>query len=156
LSNGIMRLVANLFSVPCGAVGRRLGVWVRPTRRVAVLYDGGCGLCSTTIATLRRLDLLGTMAVFDVVAEWNVIELHFPGLDRIACLTDMHVVVNDGTVATGFDGYRELAKVLPLGWLTLPFLYLPGVPTICRRVYRIVADRRGGSSCVVPPLNPRP
>jgi predicted DCC family thiol-disulfide oxidoreductase YuxK len=147
-------LVANVFWVPWGAVGARLNAWVRPKRHVTVLYDGACGLCSSVIRVIRRLDLFGAVRALDVAADWSAIEGQFPSLNRTACLTDMHVVVNGDTVAVGFEGYRELAKVLPLGWVLLPMLYLPGVPAIGRRLYRHLADHRGGSSCMVPPVKP--
>jgi predicted DCC family thiol-disulfide oxidoreductase YuxK len=148
-------LVANVFWIPWRALGDGLRASVRLRRHVTVLYDGGCGFCSRVIRVVRRLDLLGAVSALDVVAQWGEIERRFPALDRTACLTDMHLVVNGGTVVTGFDGYRELAKVLPAGWIALPLLYLPGVPTVGGRVYRHIADHRAGTSCAVQSINPR-
>jgi predicted DCC family thiol-disulfide oxidoreductase YuxK len=147
-------LVANVFWVPWSALGERLLVWLRPAQRVTVLYDGGCGFCSKVIEVVRRLDLLDAVRALDVRSQWSTIALRFPALTHAACLADMHVIGANGTVTAGFEGYRELAKVLPLGWMALPVLYLPGVPAIGGRIYRVVADRRDRSHCVVPPLPP--
>jgi predicted DCC family thiol-disulfide oxidoreductase YuxK len=147
-------LVANVFWVNWDALGERLFVWLRPTRRVTVLFDGDCGLCTNVIEAVRRLDLLDAVTALDVTSEWSSIAVRFPALTHAACLADMHVIAANDSVTVGFDGYRELAKVLPLGWFVLPVLYLPGVPAIGRRIYRLVADRRGRSQCVVPPIRP--
>jgi hypothetical protein len=45
-------------------------------------------------------------------------------------------------IETGFDGYRSIAWVLPIAWLALPILYVPGVPAVGRRAYRFVAAHR--------------
>jgi predicted DCC family thiol-disulfide oxidoreductase YuxK len=129
-------------------------VWLRPTQRVTVLFDGGCGLCTKLIEAVRRLDLLDAVTALDVTSEWSSIAGRFPAVTHASCLADMPVIGADGSVTAGFEGYRELAKVLPLGWFVLPVLYLPGVPAIGRRIYRLVADRRGRSQRVVPPIRP--
>ena len=88
-----------------------------------------------TVAVLRRLDLFDRVTFMDVVSEWSAIEARFPSLDAGRCLADMHVIAADGRVFAGYDGYRALAHVLPLGWLLLPPLYyrpwlLPAVVSI--------------------------
>ena len=147
-------LVANVFWVNWEALGQRLFVWLRPAQRVTVLFDGGCGLCTNVIGAVRRLDLLDAVTALDVTSEWSGIAVRFPALTHSACLADIHVIGANGHVTAGLEGYRELAKVLPLGWVILPVLYLPGVPAIGRRIYRLVADRRGRSHRVVPPIRP--
>jgi predicted DCC family thiol-disulfide oxidoreductase YuxK len=124
---------------------------VEPHRRTrTVLYDGGCGLCSGVVTTMRRLDVLKRIEYLDVVNDWDTIGRRYPQLSREACLTDMHVIDDRGRVLIGFEGYRSLAWVIPLAWLTIPFLYVPGVPAIGRRVYRYVADHRSRNTCALP------
>jgi hypothetical protein len=54
---------------------------------------------------------------------------------------DLHVW--DGARAyTGFAAYRRVARRQPLLWPLLPFLYLPPIPQLGRRIYRLVADSR--------------
>jgi predicted DCC family thiol-disulfide oxidoreductase YuxK len=123
-----------------------------------VLYDGGCGTCSRAAIILSRLDGLGRLRYADVSSDWSVLSSMYSWLDRDACLADMHVIVNPGddprwgraSVVAGFDAYRSLAWVVPLGWIALPFAYLPGARSIGRRAYRLFAPHRTTTSCPVP------
>jgi predicted DCC family thiol-disulfide oxidoreductase YuxK len=118
-----------------------------------VVFDGSCGICTRTIAAMRRLDILGRLRIADVRVDWVQLAAAYPFLNAEACLTDMHVIVarKDGEfpVETGFDAYRSIGWVLPIAWPLLPLLYVPGVPFVGRRVYRFVASRRS-SACTVP------
>jgi predicted DCC family thiol-disulfide oxidoreductase YuxK len=116
----------------------------------AVVYDGSCGLCQKTIAAIKSLDLLSHVEILDAVNQWPEIHRRFPALDQERCLEDMHAVSIAGKVRVGFEAYRGLAWVLPLGWLTLPIFYFPGVALIGSRVYRAVADGRHTGSCAIP------
>jgi predicted DCC family thiol-disulfide oxidoreductase YuxK len=106
-----------------------------------VIYDGGCGLCTSAVAVLTRLDLLRRLEFADMATEWSHLSAAHPTIDRDACLTVMHVV-NGCRIFRNFDAYRALAWALPLGWVVLPLLYLPGVATLGRRVYSVTASRR--------------
>jgi predicted DCC family thiol-disulfide oxidoreductase YuxK len=143
-------LLINAFWVPWV----RVGAWIRqrlPARQpMRVMYDGGCGICVPGVRVLRRLDLLRRVEFLDAVADWNGIARLYPSLRQDACLTEMHGVTPDGRVAVGFDAYREMAKVMPLGWLVLPFLYIPPVPALGRKIYRAIADRRHRAGCPLP------
>ncbi len=113
-----------------------------------VLFDGGCGLCTRTMAWLRRLDRQHLLRFVDINTEWEALVATYPWLSREACADAMHVIAPDGRVTTGFDGFRTIVWVLtPLAPLA-PFLHLPGVPFIGRRVYRYVASHRS-TTCVV-------
>ncbi len=123
-----------------------------------VLFDGGCGVCTRSVAVLSRLDVLGRVRYADINAEWTEIAAAFPSLDADACLGEMHVIANPfdparRVIGAGFDGYRLLAHVLPLGWMALPFLYLPGVDRLGRRVYRHIASHRATATCALPARN---
>lgn len=116
----------------------------------AVIFDGSCGLCKKTIAVVKSLDLFSRVEYLDAVNRWPEIQKRYPNLDRDRCLEDMHAVSETGKVRAGFEAYRGLAWVLPLGWLLLPIFYFPGVATIGTMVYRMVADRRHSGSCALP------
>jgi predicted DCC family thiol-disulfide oxidoreductase YuxK len=117
--------------------------------RYDVLYDGDCGLCSRTVGWLRRLDWRGCLRFVDFNAAWDELTDRYPGLNRDACVDAMHVVSPPGRITAGFDGFRTLAWVVPALWLVAPFLYVPGVPPIGRRVYQYVARHRP-TTCVLP------
>lgn len=145
-------LICNVFWIP----GDRIVAWfaarARPERRYALFFDGGCGLCDGTVAVIRRLDVLQRVEIYDVINDWPVIKRKFPTLEQNACLIEIHIVTPNARVLTGFDTYRALAWVLPVGWLLLPFLYLPGVRWIGRHVYTAIAARRRRESCMIPAL----
>jgi predicted DCC family thiol-disulfide oxidoreductase YuxK len=84
-------------------------------------------MCTTTAATVHRLDLLGRVALIDVSRDWAIPAARFPWLDQATCLADVHLVTSKGRTAVGFDAYGELAKALPIGWLAVPLLFIPGL-----------------------------
>jgi predicted DCC family thiol-disulfide oxidoreductase YuxK len=112
-----------------------------------LLFDGACGLCRRSVAAVRLLDWRHRVRLRDVARDWDAVHRDYPALRREDCLTEMHLVTPGGRVAAGFDAFRELARVLPLGWLAVPFLYLPGVRAIGRRVYASVARHRRRDEC---------
>jgi predicted DCC family thiol-disulfide oxidoreductase YuxK len=116
---------------------------------LTLLYDGSCGLCTTTAATVRRLDLLARVALVDVSRDWAIAAARFPWLDQATCLTDVHLVTSQGRTASGFDTYRELAKTLPIGWLAVPLLFMPGIAAAGRMMYRRVADHQTRITCAI-------
>jgi predicted DCC family thiol-disulfide oxidoreductase YuxK len=144
-------LIANVFWVPWQALGLRVARWSR-AGALSLLYDGACGLCTTTAATVRRLDLLGRVALIDVSQDWAIAAARFPWLDQATCLTDVHLVTSRGRTAVGFDAYRELARALPIGWLAVPLLFMPGLGAAGRVMYRAVADHRTRTTCSVDPV----
>jgi predicted DCC family thiol-disulfide oxidoreductase YuxK len=141
-------LLVNGFWMPWDRMGQRLRARLQDGVRMSVVYDGRCGLCRPTIAILRRLDLLGRVRTIDLWTQWDLVQRVAPSLTREAALRDMHALV-DGQLSRGFDAYREIAWMVPLGWLLLPLLYLPPVARLGRRWYRRVADRRHGDSCTL-------
>lgn len=143
-------LTINFFWVPWDRVGAWLGARLPRRTDITVLYDGGCGLCRPTIAVLRRLDLLRRVTFLDVHRDWTTIAARYPALTREQCLLEMHGVDASGRVFAGYDTYRALARVLPLGWVALPFLHLPPVAWAGRKIYRAIADRRHDTSCALP------
>jgi len=114
-----------------------------------VLFDGGCGLCTRSVAWLRHLDRHQMLRFVDITTDWEAIATAHPGLERDACAVAMHVIDPDGRITTGFDGFRTIAWVLTTLAPLAPFLHVPGVPFIGRRVYRYVAAHRT-TTCTVP------
>jgi predicted DCC family thiol-disulfide oxidoreductase YuxK len=144
-------LMANVFWIPWQALGLRVVRWSR-AGALSLLYDGACGLCTTTAATVHRLDLLERVTLIDVSLDWSIAAARFPLLDQAACMTDIHLVTAKGRTVVGFDAYRELAKALPIGWPAVPLLFMPGLGAAGRAMYRSVADHRTRTTCAVDPL----
>jgi predicted DCC family thiol-disulfide oxidoreductase YuxK len=121
-------------------VGARLD---RRWGSLEVLFDGDCVLCRRTVEILRRLDLFERL-------RFTNFRAHAPAdasLSPAALARDMHVIGRGG-VFRGFEAYRRLALILPLGWLVAPLLWLPGMSGIGPRVYgRVAAGRSAPLAC---------
>ncbi len=119
------------------AGGRLFG----PSRRY-VIYDGDCGFCFRTALVLARLDLFGLLEFIDFRSELERVEPAYRrGLTAEDCAREMYLSEQRGNFG-GFFGFRALARCLPLAWLFLPLLYLPGAAPLGVRLYRFIADNR--------------
>ncbi|MBX7103025.1 MAG: DUF393 domain-containing protein [Gemmataceae bacterium] len=107
-----------------------------------VLFDGDCAFCQKSVSILRKLDWLHRLECRDArdTANWPASEQPLE-MDRL--LEEMHVVPPGGKRAyAGFDAFRWMSWRLPATWLIAPFLYIPGVPWLGRKVYLWVAKNR--------------
>jgi predicted DCC family thiol-disulfide oxidoreductase YuxK len=138
--------------VPWDRVVAHLAARYHSRKTYALAFDGACGLCLRTIAILRSLDVLRRVEFLDAAHRWSEIEKRFPDMDRERCHAEMHVRTPQGQIRTGFYAYRTLARVLPLGWLAVPFLYLPGMAWAGSYIYGLVASRRHTNVCAIPEL----
>jgi predicted DCC family thiol-disulfide oxidoreductase YuxK len=143
-------LVAYAFWPSWTSIGHRLRAWLALRRDVTVLFDGDCGVCGATVAVMRRLDLLGRLEFIDITRDWGTIGSRGARLDRLACYEEMHIITTAGSVLRGFAAYRWISRVLPIGWVVLPILHLPGVAGIGQLAYRRIAARRHHGPCPVP------
>ncbi len=104
-----------------------------PKPRLRVYYDETCGPCTSIASLLDRLNWLGWVR-FQKAAT-------YPEGDGLE-YEDMHSIRADQTVYRGYASYQEIARRIPLLWLVAPWLYLPPIPWIGRRIYRRIADGR--------------
>lgn len=109
--------------------------------RPILLYDGHCGFCLASIQRLRVLDLWHQIELRDFHTESNLMALH-PELTPERCQSEMVLLEPDGRLSGGFGAFRRLALRLPLLWLFVPLVYVPGASWIGSRVYRWVATHR--------------
>jgi predicted DCC family thiol-disulfide oxidoreductase YuxK len=59
----------------------------------------------------------------------------------------MHVILPDGSRRSGFDGFLQIARAVPLLWLAGAVGALPGIRSLGRFVYRVVAANRRRGRC---------
>jgi len=110
--------------------------------RAVVLYDGLCPLCRKSVAILKRLDWLKRLSYRDARDTEHLPESAVP-LEPGRLLEEMHLVTPDRRrVHTGFRAFRWMAGHLPLLWLLWPWLFLPGIPWLGRKLYRWIAKHR--------------
>lgn len=117
--------------------------------KFSVLFDGHCGFCQRSVFVLKMMDFLRRLSLVDfhnIEARKAVSpELTFQELDKA-----MHIYLPNGKVEKGFDAFRIIAWHLPALWIAVPFLYIPGIPPLGRRMYAEIAKRRKsctGDSC---------
>ncbi len=55
---------------------------------------------------------------------------------------DKSALLHVGNVSKSFDALRAVAWYLPPLWLLAPFLYVPGIPYVGRKVYAHIAEQR--------------
>lgn len=108
---------------------------------LTVLYDGSCRLCRRSAFGLGMLDAFSHLRLVDFrdpAAKKAVApHLHESQLDLA-----MHVLLPDGSVRTGYDGFRAIAWHLPALWPAAPFLGLPGIRDAGRVIYARIARNR--------------
>jgi predicted DCC family thiol-disulfide oxidoreductase YuxK len=106
-----------------------------------VLFDGGCPMCRRTVKWLRAIDWLRGLQFVDAM---NADARHriAPGLTEEAVLVEMYVVDEKGKRSGGFDGYLEIAKVVPLLWPMGLVGRLPGLRQAGAAIYRTIAANR--------------
>ena len=102
---------------------------------LSFVYDGNCGTCKKTVMGLRSLALPGSVAFVNALDREEMRRRGIDWLDSDATLRDVHVVVGKHA-SVGFEAYRAVARRVPALWPFLPFLALPPVATLGRRVYR--------------------
>ncbi|MBN2469417.1 MAG: DUF393 domain-containing protein [Anaerolineae bacterium] len=109
--------------------------------RIVMLYDGHCGLCTSSQRLVRRLDWLGRIEYLDAQAR-DVVAARFPGLDPAAILGAIHVITPEGRVFVGYEGVRALTRALPPVMWLYPLLFLPGIRWLGPKVYNWIAANR--------------
>ncbi len=112
---------------------------------VALLYDGECRFCIHSLRVLKRFDRHDRLELIDATNR-DAVARRFPqaaGADFDAAM----YAVDRERVYRGFDAFRRALRETPrLAWL-VPFLYVPGVPQIGRRIYDAVARNRHSLGC---------
>ena len=109
--------------------------------KIHVFYDGWCGLCLRSVFTLQTVDNLRRLDYVDFRDD-AARQAHAPDLTQEQLDKAMHVRFPSGRTLHGFDAFRALCWHLPAAWMLAPFLYIPGVPVLGRRIYAEIASKR--------------
>jgi predicted DCC family thiol-disulfide oxidoreductase YuxK len=111
-----------------------------------MVYDGGCGMCSSGSQWVRRLDWL--RAVSPVPLQSATLYVRFPSLQPQACWQAMHVILPGGRIRIGGDALRAVLARLPLTMPLALILAVPPLPQLLRAVYPWFANRRRAISAL--------
>lgn len=104
-----------------------------------LVYDGECDFCRSSLLVIRFLDVFRQITFVNshdraALADTGV---RFENAEEAA-----YAVRPDGRQYAGFDAFRQIAAQLPATVLLVPFLYIPPIPQIGRRVYTWVKNNR--------------
>jgi len=118
-----------------------------PEKGRVIVWDDGCSFCGRWISVIRWLDVFGAMRFVGLSQPDAYVSLRVKQEEaRVA----LQLVEPGGRIRSGFDAVRGVVSVLPGGWFVAPYLALPGIPLIGRRVYRRVA---AGRTCTYMPAD---
>lgn len=107
---------------------------------LTVLYDGACGLCRASAASVRRRDKLSRIEFVDL--HDPSVPSRFPQINREEALRLMQAVDSAGGVYSGVDGWAHIGRRLPGFRLVAWILLVPGIHFLALRVYSWVARNR--------------
>ena len=113
-------------------------------RRLVVMYDRDCGLCTATAQRLSRWDRHGRLELLSLqdaaMSERSIIA---DTARSHPVLAELHVLdATSGRVDAGGEAALAIAAELPGGWLVRPFRHIPPVRWIVGAVYNLVASNR--------------
>ena len=94
------------------------------------------------MTTIHYFDWFGRLAFSDMERRWASVAGNYPGITIEDCEREIHLLLPDGSVSTGFFAFRKIVGYLPLAWPFVALLYLPGSSTIGPKLYRWIASRR--------------
>lgn len=117
--------------------------------RYTVFYDGHCRLCTDSKRTMEQMDTSVELA-FVNVQDWSQMQ-HYPQIDPVAALGQMHVITPDGVVHGGYDGLVALMPAFPTLRMFHPLATGPLARQIGKRLYAVLARNRykiaGSTGC---------
>lgn len=114
--------------------------------RLIVLYDQQCPLCLRTTIIIDHFDLFKTVefkGLQDHAGEYR----QFDSISEDQLLRDLYALDRKGRLYNGIDTYIQiLFRMRYLAVIGL-LMKIPGIYTICNRIYRRIADQRKRLAC---------
>ena len=108
--------------------------------KVAMLYDGGCPLCSREVAHYRRVDKHKKVHWADIQFDPEILHKH--GISRQEAMKFLHAVDANGKIIRGVPAFRVIWAELPYYRILAKVSALPGVSFILDRLYTAFARKR--------------
>ena len=108
---------------------------------LAILYDGACEMCRTSVAAIEKFDSSGKLEPIDL--HNPEARAKFPALEMKDLLEELHAVDDQGTVYRGARAINEILRLQPglKGWLAYAW-YIPGYAWLADRQYKRIAASR--------------
>jgi len=109
--------------------------------RLAILYDGGCGMCRDMIDKVRAFDNSGALDMLDL--HDPAVQAEFAGLEYDRMMEELHAVDEHGQVYRGARAVNEILRRQHgiIGMLSLLW-YVPGYARLADWQYKRIAGSR--------------
>lgn len=112
----------------------------REPGKAFLIYDGECSVCRNAVEWIRARAAPGTFEYLSCHSE--DLPRRFPEIEKNACLSAMHLVLQDGSVLAGELAIPEILLRLRRFRWAATLLRLPFASGISRAFYRRFAARR--------------
>ncbi len=108
---------------------------------LAILYDGGCEMCRTSMQAIERFDSSGKIEPIDL--HDLAARAKFPAFEITDLLEELHAVDDQGNVFRGARAINEILRRQPglKGWLAYAW-YIPGYARLAEWQYQRIAASR--------------
>jgi predicted DCC family thiol-disulfide oxidoreductase YuxK len=122
-----------------GASGASTGKATRGM--LAILFDGGCEMCRTSMQAIEKFDISGKIEPIDLHDPG--VRAKFPSLEMKDLLEELHAIDDQGNVYRGARAINEILRMQPgiRGWLAYAW-YIPGYAWLAERQYKRIAASR--------------
>lgn len=91
-----------------------------PTWKVDLLYDGDCPLCLREVNFLRKQDRDRGLVRFTDIAAPDYEPSQHGGVDYATAMGRIHGVLADGRIIKNVEVFRQVYRVLGIGWIYAP------------------------------------
>jgi predicted DCC family thiol-disulfide oxidoreductase YuxK len=88
--------------------------------QINLLYDGDCPLCVREVKFLQQQDRGRGLVKFTDIAEDDYSAEANGGVDYATAMGRIHAVLADGTLVKNVEVFRQIYRVLGLGWIYAP------------------------------------
>lgn len=112
-----------------------------PNWEITLLYDGDCPLCLREVNFLRKKDAGRGLVNFVDIADDNYTAAAHGGIDFETAMGRIHAVLADGTVIKNVEVFRQIYRILGIGWIYAPTRW-PLVGPLVDKLYDLWADLR--------------
>jgi len=103
-----------------------------------LIYDDRCPVCVEAVGRVQKLDRLGLVELMPV----SQIPQGPQAPDRRRLLDEVHLITPEGKVFRGADAVGILAGLFPQSRYFGRLILMPGIRSVARIVYGIVARHR--------------
>jgi len=109
-------------------------------KKAVLIYDGECSVCRNAVEWIRTRAAPETFEYLSCHSE--DLPRRFPHIEKSACLTAMHLVLQDGSVLAGEQAVPEILLRLRRFRWAAALIRLPFARSLSRVFYRRFAARR--------------